>query len=159
MWLRGGLITPLSCHSAFSNVSAHHTDRWLSRNIPWLCGDVPFNKWHPICSRSLESQFPQRIFHLNPVHVKVFSFFVFQQKGRGRAWFTFFFFFSFFLFGVILFHKLKTFAEESEIWEKIQLICQIFQELRKMEWDLYSLEQEKENRLMCHVFYEMKTIW
>lgn len=68
-------------------------------------------------------------------------------------------FLFFFLFCVILFHKLKTFAEESEIWEKIQLICQIFLELRKMEWDLYSLEQEKENRLMCHVFYEMKTIW
>ena len=54
---------------------------------------------------------------------------------------------------------MKTFAEESEIWEKIQLICQIFLELRKMEWDLYSLEQETESKLMCHVFYEMKTIW
>ena len=90
-----GELPPFSCDAAFSNVSAHDTDRWLSRNIPWLCRDVPFNKWHPICSRSLESQFPQRVFHLNPVRVKVFSFFIFQQKRIGRACFTFFFSFSF----------------------------------------------------------------
>lgn len=40
---------------------------------------------------------------------------------------------------------MKSFAEESEIWEKIQLICQVFLELRKMEWNLYSSEQEMEN--------------
>ena len=52
---------------------------------------------------------------------------------ENRQSLLYFFFFFLFLFCVILFHKVKSFAEESEIWEKIQLICQIFLELCKME--------------------------
>lgn len=30
--------------SVFSNVLTH-MHRWFSRNIPWVCADIPFNKW------------------------------------------------------------------------------------------------------------------
>lgn len=72
-------------------------------------------------------------FSSQPSSCEGFFLLRFSAEGKRQSLLYIFLFFFLFLFGVILFHKLKTFAEESEIWEKIQLICQIFQELRKME--------------------------
>ena len=61
------------------------------------------------------------------------GFFLLHFSAEENRESLLYFFFFLFLFCVILFHKVKSFAEESEIWGKIQLICQIFLELRKME--------------------------